>query len=531
MSARAAWRSAAAALAPALLFVLACREPAERASARVDERQPPVEASAPRLPLAADLSDEERARELFARHCALCHGARGRGDGEGAAWLYPPARDFGLAQFRLKGGLGPGPSVEDLVRTLRHGMPGSAMPPFAWMDEQDLQSLAHLVLELAHEGLVERLREQAASEGEPFDLAAAQRIAAERLAAGEAIEPLPAADVTPALHERGREVYAEHCASCHGLDGKGRGGEPKRNEDGSLTWARDFTAGILKGGAGRLDLTRRIRLGMPGSSMPPVELPEDELVALVAYVQRLIPSGAAERHVQVRSRLLARRIEAREPASEDWRRADELELHTAPLAWTDLSVLDVRVAALHNGERVWLRLSWSDATRDDRAIGGSPTFDAAAVQLSEDPQPPLFGMGSAEHPVNIWHWAAASWSEVAGALDRLTPVHQGDRVVVDATGRVDARALRDAQQADTFEAQGMAHVGDERLPLDARGTWRDGEWQVTFSRALRAAAPRETDLVIGRLIQFGCAVWNGSAGDQRGQKSITIWHELELARE
>lgn len=531
MSARAARRSAAAALVPALLSALACREPAERASEALDEREPPVEASAPRLPRAADLSDEERARALFARHCALCHGARGRGDGEAAAWLYPPARDFGLAQFRLKGGLGPGPSVEDLVRTLRRGMPGSGMPPFAWVDEQDLQGLAHLVLEFAHEGLVERMREQAASEGEPFDLAAAQRVATERLAAGEAIEPLPAADVTPALHERGRDLYEEHCASCHGLDGKGRGGEPKRNEDGSLTWARDFTAGILKGGASRLDLLRRIRLGMPGSSMPPVELPEDQLVALVAWVQRLIPSGAAERHVQVRSRLLARRIEAREPAPEDWRATQELELHTAPLAWSELAVLDVRVAALHDGERLWLRLSWRDATRDDRAIGAGPTFDAAAVQLSEELEPPLFGMGSAEHPVNIWHWAAASWSEVAGALDRLTPVHHGDRVVVDANGRPDSRALREGQQAGKFEARGIAHVGEERLPLQARGAWRDGEWQVVFVRDLRAARAREVDLVVGRLIQFGCAVWNGAAGDQRGQKSITIWHELELARE
>lgn len=527
-------RTAAGRLALVALLVAGAPACRETGSGRAADAQ--AGAVVPGRLAAAGAHDQvdARARELFARHCALCHGPQGRGDGEAAAWLYPPARDFGLGQFRLVSGLGGGPTVEDLMSTLRRGMPGSAMPPFAWMASEDLESLAHLVLELSADGMVESMHEQAVAEGEPFDAGEARAIAASWLRPGEPIASLPPLEPTPGVLERGRELYGQHCAACHGLDGKGMGGEPKRHEDGSLTWARDFTAGILKGGGSRLDLTRRIRAGLPGSAMPPLDLPRDELAALVAWVQRLIPAGAPERHVQVRTRIVAPYVEAAEPGPEDWRRAEELELRTAPLSWDDLSVLDVRVAAVHNGSRAWVRLRWEDATKEDRPLGGGPWFDAAAVQLSDDPAPPLFGMGDEGHAVNIWHWSAARWGEVAGALDPLDRAPHSGRVVVDDVGRLDVPVYlpipADAEDATALEAQGFARLGEEALPLRASSRFADGAWEVVFTRALDAIDEREVDLVVGRLVQVAFAVWNGAAGDHRGQKSITIWHELELGR-
>lgn len=500
------------------------------------EATAPDEVYLPGLTHESELADS-RARELYGLHCSLCHGEEGRGDGDASAWLYPPARDFGLGQFRIVSGKnaygGGGPTIEDLVKTLERGMPGSGMPSFAWMPRADLVSLSELVMEMSMNGMVESMHEIAVAEGDSFDQTEARMIAARWLRPGEPIGHLPALDPTPEVLARGQSLYADHCASCHGMDGKGQSGSLKQYEDGSLTWARDFTAGILKGGGSRLDLTRRIRAGMPGSSMPPTDLPNEELAALVGYVQRLIPSGAPERHVQVRTRLHAPYIEVPEPQAGDWRAVEEIELHMAPLAWSDLSVLDVRVSALHNGERLWIRMSWADATREDRPIGGSPYADGAAIQITEAPAPPLFGMGAAGHPVNIWHWKPASWSEIAGALD---PIHirsaHGGQIIVDELGKLDVPVHQPVgespQVGRSLDVEGFGQFTELPGGVEASSIHANGRWEVVYSRALDASGPADVDLVIGRIVQFACAVWNGAAGDQRGNKSITIWHELEL---
>jgi len=475
--------------------------------------------------------DQARARQLFARHCALCHGPRGAGDGEASPLLYPPARDFTLGFFRLASTANSVPVHGDLVSTLRRGMPGSAMPPFGWMAEEDLSNLALLVRELAREGMLRGLLERAVDEAQPMPEEEARSIVARWLEPGEVIEPLPAMEVTDGMLSTGVHLYREHCAPCHGLDGKGRGGEPKRHEDGSLTWARNFTAGILKGGGSRLDLTHRIVAGMGGSAMPRTHLSTADTIALVEYVRQLIPAGTAERYQQIRTRVAANKIDA-PPTESDWRRAEELTLPLAPLAWSDDSVLQVRVAALHDMERLWLRLRWADETREDRPIGGSPYADGAALQLSNEPSPPLFGMGDDRIPVNLWHWSAARWSEVAGVLDSLTgPIH-GSRVFVSDGQRSDAplyTSAPDAGGVQALEAQGFDDIQDEAANVQAVGRWETGEWQVIFSRPLSHAGTREVGLRPGSVVQFGCAIWNGRAGDHRGQKSITIWHELEVS--
>jgi len=99
------------------------------------------------------------------------------------------------------------------------------------------------------------------------------------------------------LLERGRRVYQEHCAPCHGLAGDGNGSAAR--------WLkprpRDFTRGLYKLRStpnGALpsddDLLAVVNRGMPGSSMPAWE---DELGlgdrrAVVDYIKSLSPRFA-----------------------------------------------------------------------------------------------------------------------------------------------------------------------------------------------------------------------------------------------
>jgi mono/diheme cytochrome c family protein len=154
----------------ALATALACRVPSECPSGIPDA-------------FAASDSAERLVRggELYARHCAVCHGARGRGDGEAARFLFPPARDFGRGRFRLVSSENGAPYDRDLVETLRRGIPGSGMSGWSWLAEEDLWALAAQVRALAFQGLSADLEDEARRADDPLLLAAAGRIARERL--------------------------------------------------------------------------------------------------------------------------------------------------------------------------------------------------------------------------------------------------------------------------------------------------------------------------------------------------------------
>ena len=69
---------------------------------------------------------------IFAQHCAVCHGPDGRGNGPAAPSMFPRPRDFSIGKFKYKStAAGEPPTDEDLLRTIRDGLPASAMPYFA----------------------------------------------------------------------------------------------------------------------------------------------------------------------------------------------------------------------------------------------------------------------------------------------------------------------------------------------------------------------------------------------------------------
>lgn len=98
------------------------------------------------------------------------------------------------------------------------------------------------------------------------------------------------AQEAPEVSERGKEVYEESCAHCHGVEGRGDGSAAKN----LLPQPRDFTGGIYKirsTAGGELptdkDLFDIITKGMPGSSMPEWEsaLSADDRWEVVAYIK------------------------------------------------------------------------------------------------------------------------------------------------------------------------------------------------------------------------------------------------------
>ena len=124
----------------------------------------------------------------------------------------------------------------------------------------------------------------------------------------------------PEASERGKEVYEESCAHCHGTEGRGDGSAAEN----LLPRPRDFTRGLYKirsTEAGELptdqDLYDIITEGMPGSSMPGWEtsLNADDRWELVAYI-KTFHEGFKEREASPREITLADKISYSEESVE-----------------------------------------------------------------------------------------------------------------------------------------------------------------------------------------------------------------------
>jgi cytochrome c oxidase cbb3-type subunit 3 len=80
--------------------------------------------------------------------------------------------------------------------------------------------------------------------------------------------------VTPAEIERGGQTFLASCAVCHGPDGD------------ALTGV-NLAAGTFRHGSTDQELINIIRNGIPGTAMPPNNLPEAQAALVVAYLRSL----------------------------------------------------------------------------------------------------------------------------------------------------------------------------------------------------------------------------------------------------
>lgn len=78
--------------------------------------------------------------------CLACHGPQGRGDGVAAKGLNPPPRNY-REIFGYKNGF----KAANISRTIASGIPGTAMPPFSGLAEDERSKIANYVLFLQNQ--------------------------------------------------------------------------------------------------------------------------------------------------------------------------------------------------------------------------------------------------------------------------------------------------------------------------------------------------------------------------------------------
>jgi DMSO reductase family type II enzyme heme b subunit len=187
-----------------------------------------------------------------------------------------------------------------------------------------------------------------------------------------------------------------------------------------------------------------------------------------------------------------------EPTGDSWETvpAASVPLSSAGAAvpsGDNTTVESMRVEVARTDERVFVRVSWADATNDSSTDALREFADAVAVQfpVNESERPPI-AMGSTSNRVNVWYWSATGHDEslLAGGPGTTT------------------------------------HIANSSMTVNA--THADDRWNVVFERSLTSTHANVTSVPTDQDLDVALAVWNGSNMERSGQKSTSEWYYLAL---
>ena len=488
----------------------------------------------------------EKGEEVFKRECVVCHGEKAQGDGTAAYLLFPKPRNLTRSVFKVRSTpTGEPPTDEDLFRTLTEGLPGSAMPSFRSLTDEERRGLVSYVKKLAN-----------ISEAPERVINVSQ-------------EPA----FTSSMLTQGKEVYTKlKCWECHGNEGKGDGPSSLTTKDelGYPAPPNNFTRGIYKGGGNNSDIYLRFTTGMDGTPMPSYEdsVNEEERWALVQYVRSLAGSKVA---VQPGGGdVVVKRVSGKvslNPLSPVWGKVEAIKVPVMLLWQRQESVDSVSVKAVHNGKDIAFLLEWEDLSPQARFTRHQDFTDGAAVQFPVVPAgTTLFSMGAKEKTVNIWFWRADMQLDIekkkfhdiedsyAGMvsddyqlardlypksiekplIQPIGAVIEQDPVYITGWGAGNFVSIpKRKSPVENLNSEGFSTLtarGIDEQNVNGQGIWDSGKWKVVFARSLSSENKFDANFTPGQQIPIAFALWDGTQGDRNGQKSVTPWYNLKIEK-
>lgn len=207
--------------------------------------------------------------------------------------------------------------------------------------------------------------------------------------------------------------------------------------------------------------------------------------------------AAAAKTIRV---LSAAGAQAASPQAAIWRKAPATEVALQTAFPGHISIVGtaktqkLTAQAVRAGDRLYVRLAWSDRTANTTIDDTNKFADGAAVQF------PVNGlattvpfMGDVEHPVNVWHWRAD------GLTQNMVAKGFGTATLVPFPG------------------------------LKSTAVRTDGGWAVVLARPLRVKADEGASLKGRGTMPIAFAAWDGENQERDGLKAVTMeWWQLRF---
>jgi DMSO reductase family type II enzyme heme b subunit len=250
------------------------------------------------------------------------------------------------------------------------------------------------------------------------------------------------------------------------------------------------------------------------------------VLALLLVAQSAVGAvmTAGQQPMAVRERV------ATQPDSEAWSDAPTetlgLSAQSMALPRGGGSVGELRMQVMTNTTHVAFRLTWPDPTRDANISRPEAYSDAVAIMARGGSQPPVT-MGATGTPVDIWYWRASwqygnhtetgSWT---GSMYAYPHPDEETKPGLAADNPLSKEKYR--QYAQNYYARGygsLSHAPAQNVR--ARGERTGDGWSVVFVRERTTNGTYDAAFNESASIYLTVAVWNGSADEANGQKSLS----------
>ncbi len=227
----------------------------------------------------------EKGKKVYFKRCVWCHGVEGGGDGPAADRLFTRPRNFIQGTFKIRTtDSGELPMTADLIKTVKNGLQGSAMPAWGeFLSEDEIVAVVNFVKTLIQD-------RDFADEDEDVNV---QNFGTNPWGTkGPYHLGIPQADI-----DAGKELFVQNkCFECHGGEGRGDGNPTMKDDWGFPIVAADWQQCWNFRGARRdpynpFHIVRTVSTGLNGTPMPNFKdkITVEDRWKLAAFVNSLCP--------------------------------------------------------------------------------------------------------------------------------------------------------------------------------------------------------------------------------------------------
>ena len=221
------------------------------------------------------------------------------------------------------------------------------------------------------------------------------------------------------------------------------------------------------------------------------------VAATLGLATSAVQAAPATKTIRV---LSAAGVDAASPEAAIWKKAPATQVALQPAFPGHGSIVGVPVTerltaqAVRAGDRLFVRLAWSDRTANTTIKDTGQFMDGAAVQFPVNGKAATTPfMGDNVNAVNVWHWRAD------GHTENLVAKGFGTSTVVPSEG------------------------------LKSAAVRTDSGWAVVLSRSLKVKPDEGASLSGKSTMPVAFAAWDGANQERDGLKAVTLeWWQLRF---